>query len=32
MHEDCATLGLQAPDLEPRATDFIAPIVAMTRP
>jgi cysteinyl-tRNA synthetase len=31
MHEDCATLGLQAPDLEPRATDFIAPIVAMTQ-
>jgi len=31
MHEDCATLGLQAPDLEPRATDFIAPILAMTQ-
>jgi cysteinyl-tRNA synthetase len=31
MHEDCAALGLQAPDLEPRATDFIAPIIAMTR-
>src|SRR5580692_11499865 len=31
MHEDCATLGLQAPDLEPRATDFIAPIIAMTQ-
>jgi cysteinyl-tRNA synthetase len=29
MHEDCATLGLQSPDLEPRATEFIAPIVAM---
>jgi cysteinyl-tRNA synthetase len=29
MHEDCATLGLQAPDLEPRATEFIAPIIAM---
>jgi cysteinyl-tRNA synthetase len=29
MHEDCATLGLQNPDLEPRATDFIAPIIAM---
>jgi cysteinyl-tRNA synthetase len=31
MHEDCATMGLQVPDLEPRATDFIAPIIAMTR-
>ncbi|HLZ98077.1 MAG TPA: cysteine--tRNA ligase, partial [Steroidobacteraceae bacterium] len=31
MHEDCAKLGLQAPDLEPRATDFIAPIIAMTQ-
>src|SRR3984893_17683186 len=31
MHEDCAILGLQAPDLEPRATDFIAPIIAMTQ-
>jgi cysteinyl-tRNA synthetase len=31
MHEDCATLGLQSPDLEPRATDFIAPIIAMTQ-
>jgi cysteinyl-tRNA synthetase len=31
MHEDCATLGLQAPDLEPRATEFIEPIIAMTR-
>ncbi|HXA36624.1 MAG TPA: cysteine--tRNA ligase [Steroidobacteraceae bacterium] len=31
MHEDCATLGLQAPDLEPRATEFIAPIIAMTQ-
>jgi cysteinyl-tRNA synthetase len=31
MHEDCATLGLQTPDLEPRATDFIAPIIAMTQ-
>jgi cysteinyl-tRNA synthetase len=29
MHEDCAKLGLQAPDLEPRATEFIAPIVSM---
>jgi cysteinyl-tRNA synthetase len=29
MHEDCATLGLQDPDLEPRATEFIAPIIAM---
>jgi cysteinyl-tRNA synthetase len=31
MHEDCATLGLQAPDLEPRATDFVAPIISMTQ-
>ncbi len=31
MHEDCATLGLQQPDLEPRATEFIAPIIAMTQ-
>jgi cysteinyl-tRNA synthetase len=29
MHEDCATLGLQEPDLEPRATEFIAQIIAM---
>jgi len=29
MHEDCAKLGLQSPDLEPRATEFIAPIIAM---
>ena len=29
MHEDCATLGLQSPDLEPRATEFIVPIIAM---
>jgi cysteinyl-tRNA synthetase len=29
MHEDCATLGLQPPDLEPRATEYIAPIIAM---
>jgi cysteinyl-tRNA synthetase len=29
MHEDCATLGLQDPDLEPRATEFIAQIIAM---
>jgi cysteinyl-tRNA synthetase len=29
MHEDCATLGLQKPDLEPRATQFIGPIIAM---
>jgi cysteinyl-tRNA synthetase len=31
MHEDCAKLGLQVPDLEPRATDYIAPIIAMTQ-
>jgi len=31
MHEDCATLGLQPPDFEPRATDYIGPIIAMTQ-
>jgi cysteinyl-tRNA synthetase len=31
MHEDCATLGLQSPDLEPRATEYIAQIIAMTQ-
>jgi len=31
MHADCAALGLQPPDQEPRATDFIAAIVAMTQ-
>jgi cysteinyl-tRNA synthetase len=31
MHEDCATLGLQEPDLEPRATEYIGPIIAMTQ-
>jgi cysteinyl-tRNA synthetase len=31
MHEDCALLGLQTPDREPRATDYIAPIIAMTQ-
>ena len=31
MREDCLTLGLQSPDLEPRATDFIPAIIAMTR-
>jgi cysteinyl-tRNA synthetase len=31
MHEDCATLGLQAPDLEPRATEYIGPIIAMAQ-
>src|SRR5258707_4606533 len=29
MHEDCATLSLQQPDLEPRATEFIAQIISM---
>ena len=29
MHEDCATLGLQQPDLEPRATEFIVQMIAM---
>ena len=31
MHEDCATLGLQSPDQEPRATEYIDPIIAMTQ-
>jgi len=31
MHEDCAALGLAAPDLEPRATDFIDAIIAMIK-
>jgi len=31
MHEDCATLGLQTPDREPRATEYIGPIIAMTQ-
>ncbi len=29
MHEDCATLGLQPPDHEPRATEYIDAIIAM---
>ena len=28
MHADCAALGLQPPDQEPRATDFLGEIVA----
>ena len=31
MHEDCALLGLQSPDVEPRATEYIGPIIAMTQ-
>src|ERR1700683_4181761 len=31
MQEDCAALGLAVPDLEPRATDYIEPIIDMTR-
>jgi cysteinyl-tRNA synthetase len=31
MHEDCALLGLEPPDREPRATEFIDPILAMTQ-
>ena len=30
MHEDCARLGLEPPDLEPRATEYIPEIIAMT--
>ena len=29
MHEDCRALGVLAPDMEPRATHYIGPIVAM---
>ncbi len=29
MHEDCARLGVEAPEHEPRATDYIAEIIAM---
>jgi cysteinyl-tRNA synthetase len=31
MHEDCALLGLDPPDIEPRATGYIPEIIAMTR-
>jgi cysteinyl-tRNA synthetase len=31
MQEDCTTLGLQQPDLEPRATEFIPQIISMIR-
>jgi cysteinyl-tRNA synthetase len=31
MWEDCQTMGLQSPDLEPRATDYIAEIIKMTQ-
>jgi len=31
MHEDCAALGLAVPDFEPRATEFIDAIIAMTQ-
>jgi cysteinyl-tRNA synthetase len=31
MLEDCATLGLQEPDLEPRASEYIDAIIAMTQ-
>ncbi len=31
MHEDCALLGLESPDREPRATEYIEPIIAMTQ-
>ena len=31
MHEDCATLGLSKPDFEPRATEYIGPIIGMTQ-
>jgi cysteinyl-tRNA synthetase len=31
MQEDCATLGLQTPDAEPRASEYVAAIIAMTK-
>jgi cysteinyl-tRNA synthetase len=31
MQEDCATLGLQEPDVEPRASDYVDAIIAMTQ-
>jgi cysteinyl-tRNA synthetase len=31
MLEDCATLGLQSPDFEPRASEYIEQIIAMTQ-
>jgi cysteinyl-tRNA synthetase len=31
MHEDCALLGLEPPDIEPRATEYIPEIIAMTQ-
>jgi cysteinyl-tRNA synthetase len=31
MQEDCATLGLEVPDIEPHATQFIVPIIDMTQ-
>src|SRR5271168_467207 len=31
MQEDCATLGLQRPDVEPRASEYVDAIIAMTQ-
>jgi cysteinyl-tRNA synthetase len=31
MQEDCATLGLQTPDVEPRASEYVDAIIAMTQ-
>ena len=31
MQEDCATLGLQEPDVEPRASEYVDEIIAMTQ-
>jgi cysteinyl-tRNA synthetase len=31
MQEDCATLGLQEPDVEPRASEYVDAIIAMTQ-
>jgi cysteinyl-tRNA synthetase len=31
MQEDCATLGLQQPDVEPRASEYVDAIITMTQ-
>jgi cysteinyl-tRNA synthetase len=31
MHEDCKLLGLEPPDIEPRATEYVPEIIAMTQ-
>ncbi len=31
MHDDCATLGIQPPDFEPRATEYVPQIIEMIK-